>query len=142
MSLDPYSPPTVTIGVEAPAIQVPQEILIKIKRAWIAGIISGSMTLLVTLLAIVGIQILGVDAWYFTDVALIFGLTFGIYRKSRVCAIVMFVYFLASKIISMVQTGSPSGWLMGVLFAYFYFQGVLGTFAYHRFLKAQRTQQG
>jgi hypothetical protein len=142
MSPDPYSPPTATVGIERPPLLVPHEILKKIKGAWVAGIISGCMTLLVTLLAVAGVPILGADAWYFIDVVFLFGLTFGIYRKSRTCAVVMLVYFVVSKIITMMETGKPSGLLMGLLFAYFYFQGVVGTFAYHRFLKAQRAQEG
>lgn len=135
MSPDPYATPTSTVGIESPALLVPHEILTKIKRAWVTGVISGSITLLVTLLAVAGISFMGADAWFFFDVALIFGLTFGIYRKSRVCAVLMLIYFVASKIINIVQTGEFSGWLVGLLFAYLYFQGVVGTFAYHRFIK-------
>lgn len=51
--------------------EVPGEILKKIKNAWVAGIISGCITLAVTLLALSGTSILGFSAWELIDVALI-----------------------------------------------------------------------
>ena len=114
---------------------VPVEVLKKIKTAWIAGLISTAFTLIVTLLAVFGVRLLGFDAWEFVDVALLVGLTYGIYRKSRACAVLMVIYFVASKILLFIQTGKPSGIVLGLVFAYFYVQGVVGTFAYHKHIQ-------
>ena len=105
-----------------------------IRNAWIAGTISGVLTLLVTLISVAGVDIPGLefDLWNLFDVLLIFGLTFGISRKNRVCAVLMFVYFVASKVLMWQESGSVSGLGMAALFGYFFFQGILGTFAYHR----------
>ena len=108
----------------------------KIKNAWIAALISGTLTLLVTLYAVFGESIMGFDAWAFFDVALIFGLAYGIYRKSRTCAVVMLVYFVAAKIFLIAQTGTASGLPLALVFIYFYALGVVGTFRYHA-LRAQ-----
>ncbi|WP_386067081.1 hypothetical protein ACFJIW_21680 [Tahibacter sp. UC22_41] len=130
---NPYKAPVSTL--EAPAVEVPADVLKRIKNAWVAGCISGGLTLVVVLVAMSGADLPGIDAWMLPDVALIFGLTFGIYRKSRTCAVIMLVYYLASKILIMVETGKPGGLFMSALFAYFFWQGVSGTFAYHRFLR-------
>jgi serine/threonine-protein kinase len=117
---------------ESSQFTVPDDIAKKIKHAWIAGCISGGITLAFTLLAISGTSILFSSAWELVDVALIFGLAFGISRKSRTCAILMLVYFISAKIFIMSETGKPSGILLAIVFIYYYWQGVSGTFAYHK----------
>jgi hypothetical protein len=113
----------------------------KIKSAWIAACISGTVTLAVTLLAISGTSILNFSAWELIDVALIFGLAFGIYRKSRTCAVLMLVYFVAAKILLMVEAGKPNGLLLAIVFTYYFWQGVSGTFSFHRLKKAMSSLQ-
>ncbi|XLZ70596.1 hypothetical protein ABT364_01135 [Massilia sp. SR12] len=130
--MNPYLPPAADVAIEHAAPEVPAEIQKKIKQAWIAGTISGSMTLLFTLLAVSGTQAVGFNAWNFIDVVLIFGLAFGIYKKSRACAVLMLVYFIISKIIIAIETGSVSGTVLAVIFIYYYAQGIAGTFAYHK----------
>lgn len=112
-----------------------------IKNAWIAGIVSGSITLLVTIIAAFGIDILGFSLWNLLDVALIFGLTFGMYRKSRVCAVIMFVYFVASKVFIGIETGKVTGIPLALVFGYYFFQGIRGTFAWHQSEKKEKPMQ-
>lgn len=119
-----------------PSSTVSADVLKKIRNACIAGLITATVTLIVTLLAVFGVvQLFGFDAWEFVDVVLILGFTYGIYRKSRVCAVLMLVYFVASKIMLFMQTGKPNGLVMTLIFLYYYWQGVAGTFAYHRHFK-------
>jgi hypothetical protein len=127
---NPYSAPTAHVADVTP--EIPDDIRKKIKGASIAAAISGSITLVVTLIAMSGTDILGFSAWELVDVALIFGLAFGIYKKSRTCAVAMLLYFVVSKIILMVESGKPSGLLWAAIFIYYYWQGVSGTFAYHK----------
>ena len=105
----------------------------QIRNACIAGIIIGVLTLFVTLVFTFGVHIPGldVDLWYLVDVVVIFALTFGVYKKNRVCAVLMFVYFVGSKVLMWVESGNVSGLPTAALFGYFFFQGILGTFAYH-----------
>lgn len=133
--MNPYLPPVADVAVERAMPEVPPEIQKKIKQAWIAGAISGSMTLLFTLLAISGTKAAGFNAWNFIDVVLIFGLAFGIYKKSRACAVLMLVYFVVSKILIAIETGSVSGTVLAIIFIYYYAQGIAGTFAYHKLVK-------
>ncbi len=106
----------------------------KIRNAWIAAVISGSLTLALVLLAFYAPRwnALGINAWALIDVAFIYLMAFGIYRKSRTCAVLMLVYFTISKAIMMVQMGKPSGILLSLAFFYFFANGVAGTFAYHK----------
>lgn len=127
---NPYSAPTAHVADVTP--EIPADIRGKIKSAWVAAAISGSITLIVTLIAMSGTEILGFSAWELIDVALVFGLAFGIYKKSRACAVVMLIYFTISKIVVMVESGKPSGVLLSVIFIYYFWQGVSGTFAYHK----------
>lgn len=136
-SENPYLPPTSPVQEVAPApsLQVPEEILGKIKGAWVAALISASITLVFILVAISGTKIFNFDAWALFDVLLMLGLAFGIYKKSRACAVLMLSYFIFSKI-SLLAAGAPVSSLpMAVIFLYFYWQGVVGTFRYHAFLK-------
>jgi hypothetical protein len=110
-----------------------------IKRAWIAGVISGVITLMFTLIVMRGTQIPGVSAWTLVDVVLVFGLSYGIYRKNRVCAVVMLVYFAISKVYMMVVSGRVVGIGLGLVFMYLFFKGIIGTLEYHRLIKEERT---
>jgi hypothetical protein len=132
-----YAPPEADVALPAVEPQVPKATLRKIRNAWIAGLISAGMTLLLVLLAVAGTSIAGFTGWEIVDVALILGLTFGIYRKSRVCAVLMLVYFVVSKVLLILETGQASGIVLALVFFYYYAQGVAGTFAYHKQVNQQ-----
>ncbi|MFC1569088.1 hypothetical protein ACFL4L_02530 [bacterium] len=112
-----------------------EKALKKIKHATIAGLISGILTLIVTIIAIAANaqgQFAGFNDYFMIiDILLIFGLTFGIHKKNRTCAVLMFLYFLISKI-SMVPAMGARSLLQGIFFLYFFFEGIRGTFAYHK----------
>jgi hypothetical protein len=82
--------------------------------------------------------------------AVFYGLTFGIYKKNRVCSLVMFVSFFVntlyaiivktSLIINKGDVGFLAGSLIfGLIIAFYinvvFLQGLRGTFAYHRMLR-------
>jgi len=106
-----------------------------IRNAWIAGIISGTLTLILSL-----IGALGFDLWNLSDAFLMFGLTFGIYKKNRACAIILFIYFVGDKIFALLQSpaSAATGIPMAIVFGYFFFQGIRGTFAYHKIAKTDQ----
>lgn len=111
----------------------------RIKIGWISGLISGSLTLLFTLLATEGMYYLegheDMNILYLLDVFLIFGLSFGMWRKSRACATIMFIYFVISKIWFYAENGIGSESVFGIFYCYLYFLAVLGTFSYHKLAK-------
>jgi len=122
----------------------------KIKGAWMVGVASGSVTLVFTLVAMKR------NVWGFTisnlgDVLLVFTLAFGIYMRNRVCAILMLVYFLVAKVFIWMRlaliTDLPKGVWVGyllftMLFCYFFFEGIRGTFAYHRLEREAKSRGG
>lgn len=64
--------------------------------------------------------------------------TFGIYKKSRTCAVLMLLLFAANKVIMWFESGSVSGLPVSLIFLYFYFMGVVGTFQYHKIIKQKK----
>jgi len=114
-----------------------------IKNAWIAGAISGVLTMIVAL-----IGAFGYDLWNLIDAFLILGLSFGIYKKNRACAVILFVYWIGGKILQIVelgvqgQVGSSIGTLpIAIIFGYYFFQGIRGTFAYRRIVKEETKEE-
>lgn len=127
---NPYAAPTSTVGDVEPPIS--DAILGKIRKAAIAAAVVGAMTGVLIGLSMAGVAQTGFDAWALLDVALAFGLAYGIHRRSRTCAVAMLVYFIASKIILAIELRQVSGLPLALLIGYFLVQGVSGTFAYHR----------
>jgi hypothetical protein len=60
------------------------------------------------------------------------GLSYGVYRKSRVCAVLMLAFFLLNKVIMWMNAGTPNGVVMSLVFFWLFGQGVVGTFEYHK----------
>ena len=68
MNEEGYSSPQAELHNEENK-EVPVEILKKIKYAWIAGIISIAVTVVLTLISMSGTDIAGLDAFAFIDVS-------------------------------------------------------------------------
>ena len=133
-----FTPPKATVddlAAEGDDIVVPDAVLKKIRNAWIAALVSAGVTLVVALLALAGNHVGPFTGGELVDVVFILALAFGISRRSRTCAVIMFGYFLVSKILLIRQTGQAGGLFMGIAFLYFYAMGVAGTFEYHKLRK-------
>jgi ribosomal protein L40E len=114
----------------------------RIKLAWVAGVISALMTLVVSLLPLLRVSIAGFDlSGIFLNIfgAFVVGaLAFGIYRKSRICAAVLFGYFFFWKVVFVLKYGFIfSGLWTGFIFLYCFVQGIRGTFEWHSLEKEQ-----
>lgn len=72
----------------------------------------------------------------FIDAAILFALAGGIYRKSRICAILALGYYLINQVvrIRLLHGAVPVGSLLGgvSIFVALYTLSVVGTFAWHR----------
>jgi serine/threonine-protein kinase len=146
-SANPYSPPDAPVKDQADKSAFAEKIRNRIKRAAITGVISGIGTLLVGGGAIAtngGSSTALVS--YVADFLIDVGLAYGIYRKSRACAVTMFVYSLIFKFFLIVLIfskhvdretvmGLSILFVFGSVFLYFYFFGILGTYAYRKQLK-------
>ena len=109
-----------------------------IKNAWVAGAVSAAITFILSLIGAYNDDFrytYGFDTWSLLDVALVAGLTYGIYRKKRFAALGMLVYFVASKFIMAASGGNFSGGLMSLIFAYLFFQGTRASFQLHKHLR-------
>ena len=134
-----YTPQQVPVA-DAPVdagdeVVVPAAVLKKIRNASVAAVIAGVITLVLAALAISGNPMgghTGMDAF---DALFVFGMAYGIHRKSRVCATLMLCYFALSKYLLFKASGQASGLLSGFVFLYFYAMGVQGTFEYHKLRK-------
>lgn len=107
-----------------------------IRNAWIAGCISASITLLVSVLSIFFPDITaktGIDAWSIVDAILIAGLSYGMYRENRFCAAGLLVYFIVAKIIMAIDTQNFQGVAQGLVFIYFFFQGAVASFQLRKY---------
>jgi serine/threonine-protein kinase len=136
MSDDRFAPPTAEVLMPEVAADVPEAIRKKIRNAWMAGLASALVTLLFVLLAVSGTSLLGFGLAQLVDVALILGLSLGIFKKSRVCAVLMLLYFLYAKFQLLRFDGvGAANMVTALLFIYFYAGGVIGTYRYHKHVR-------
>jgi S1-C subfamily serine protease/Tfp pilus assembly protein PilF len=104
-----------------------------IQRAWFAALVCGGATLTFALFALGGRQLVpGLNAYAIIDAATLFGLGFGVYKRSRICAVLLLAYTAGSEIwiISSGAAVKPSP--LRLIFIYFYLRGMLAIFAHHR----------
>ena len=109
----------------------------QIKLAWQGGTFQGIIYLVFILLTLAGygffIRFTGllIDISGLLNVCLIFGLSFGIYKKSRVAAVIMLIYFVSIQAWAAIELKSIPG-ILSWLLLIAYVRGVQGTFAYHK----------
>ncbi len=104
-----------------------------VTTAWLAGAVLVIITLVATMISLLARPLPGFTVWSFADVAIGAALTYGIYRYSRVCALVMLAYFLVGKVLVWFQHGGSIvvGIPIAIGFGYLFVDGIRGTFAYN-----------
>lgn len=133
-----YQAPESTLDQNTIIKPAPESITKPIKNAVIAGSIVTGLTLALSILAMVNQQlVMGIGQDAIVDGILYLGLTFGVYKKSRVSAIFLFSLFTMSKIYMISESGSYRGILFSLILIYYFFKGILATFEYHKFMKQQ-----
>jgi hypothetical protein len=105
-----------------------------IKVAWEAAGLVAVITFLALLANLAGFNIGDMNLWSLIDVAFASLLAFGIYRKSRTCAVLMFLYYLLSKVITIVESPKTIGGsiFLSLFFVWAFLNGIRGTFTYHK----------
>jgi hypothetical protein len=93
---------------------------------WIAAVIAGFFT---TFCVITGC----LNKYYIVDMALLFGLAYGVYRRSRTCAVLLLAYAIASQAMFFSRGRQPSAIALVSAGTFFtaYALGVIGTFVSH-----------
>ena len=115
-----------------------------INYAWKVGSVWGLLVLTLTLSSEFNDEIrqrFGHDLWNLFDVVVIFSLTYGVYKKSRICSILLLSYFILSQITYIAETEGYHGGVFALVFLYFYIQGIRGTFEYHNIKKNDEDYQ-
>ena len=138
MTTNPFETPKASLDVPATMETANPAIDKKIKSAWVAGLISAGVTLALILISFTGTSIGGVDAWALIDLFIILGLSYGVFRKSRTCAVLLLLVFVANKLLMWATAGNVSGLPLALIFIWFFGQGVVGTFQHH---KARKVEQ-
>ena len=132
MENNPYKSPDSDL-VTKKSFLAPEKIEKKIKTGWIFACVSGFLTLVATSYSLYAGELVNyINAWNFLDVALVFILAYGIYRKNRTAATIMLLYFVASKIDMYLKTNSIANPLLAIIFCFVFLQAMIGTFQYHK----------
>lgn len=109
-----------------------------IKRAWMVAIFTATITMLVGVMAIAGARpVASLDGTALIDAAILYGLAFGIYKRSRICAVGLILYVVIAAGLAVNQGTKVSP--LQVIFAYFYCRGLLAIFTYHKQLSSRST---
>lgn len=118
----------------------------KIRKAWVAGaVVTGLTVLAAVIFSIIvsdqargQLKTVGSSPELILSAIIFGGLSIGVYRRSRVCALLICTIYILEKIWTIAVTGKIAGILIGLLFIYYFVGGVQGTFDYHRIMKNRR----
>ena len=117
-------------------LETPETCLAAIKNGWVAGIISITLTLIIMLVGIYSNSENETLNYYadpnlILDIILMVVMVFFIYRKSRIAATCMFLYFIVSKYIQWTDLGEIQGVPIALIFTLLYFNAMRGTYIWH-----------
>lgn len=101
---------------------------------WVAAIVAGTLMALFALTRAFGFGPLNL-----TDAALLIGLAYGIYRRSRICAVLVLVYHALNlaALYGRAHYLPPNVVAVALAFAALYVLGIVGTFAHHAHRRTQ-----
>jgi hypothetical protein len=116
-----------------------------INGAWLAGLVVGLLTLIWTIIAILfsSSDSRGAALAPLANAAILFALSYGVWRKNKICAVLLSAYFVALvtwKTSSWVQSKIvPLGILPDFIALLLCLNGVRGVFAFHKIKQAGAT---
>jgi len=104
-----------------------------VTRAWMAASIQAGLTLIMGVLAAAGVFVApGFDAWILVDAAMVAALAYGVWKRSRICALLLLIYALGNEVYLALQETSHFS-ILRLIFIYFYFRGTIQLFREHRY---------
>jgi hypothetical protein len=110
-----------------------------VNNAFAATMIIGIVTLIMTLVAIFITPFLGFNVYSIGDVIFIFLLAYGIWKRNRIAAALMPIYFALSKIIIAIDGDmTVTSAVIGIFFELFLIKGAIGTFVLHKKTKHRK----
>ncbi len=128
-----FAPPKAAteVRVSEEAFVTP-EVMKQIRAGCLAGVISSVSAPLFALMAIARDSEPPLAAADFIDVGIVWLLAYGIYRRSRVCAVLMLIHFVGLKFLQLRHGFNLSAVVSLALLGTLYVHGVLGAFEFHR----------
>jgi eukaryotic-like serine/threonine-protein kinase len=114
---------------------------IAIRNGAIAGAVQGTIFLVGVLVALgnsfssrtaTNTLIFGLALTFLT-----LALAFGVYQKNRVCAVILFAFFIIITLPALFTSLSIGSLLLTLALGYFYFEGMRGTFSYYKITRSQ-----
>ncbi|WP_019500964.1 serine/threonine-protein kinase [Pseudanabaena sp. PCC 6802] len=112
-----------------------------IRNGAIAGAVQGALLVVITLASLgssISARSANNLAGNLIDILLIFGLAFGVYQKNRICAVALFAYFVFGKLLQLFTNQLPiAALILALVFGYFYFEGMRGTFSYYKLTRSR-----
>ncbi len=101
-----------------------------IKVTWVTTIVVASISIVFYVAAKAWPDVLGKFAPGLLDVAIVVGLGYGVYRRSRVCAVLLVGFWVFAKLVQMYQlhTGPRAE---AILIGYIFIMGARATFRIH-----------
>lgn len=95
---------------------------------WIAAAIAGLATLAFSLTSSFGL-----NHYNLVDAAILLALAYGIYRRSRTCAVLALAYHVLNRAMLYANAHEmpPATTVITLIFAALYVLGVIGTFVHH-----------
>ena len=104
-----------------------------------AAFLCAGVTALFALLAELGWALVkGFDIWALGDAIIIGALGIGVWRMSRICAVLALVTYTAERLFAWATNGSSNP-MLAVIFIVYFINGVRGTFAYQEYKTESRT---
>ena len=118
-----------------------EEANVLIKKGVNAGMLYGGISFVV-ILFVQGFSTLddGFLKFAWLDIGIIYGLTYGIYLKSRACAGLLMGYYILSKVAMLTQGGiGLIGLFVAIVFVKAFYQSWQGTVLYHQVKQSRAT---
>lgn len=148
------TPPPISAKEQRPAIEVPGEITRPIKYLWVMGFIMSGVALLVALIVfnsmyqgfkrgdVAGLAVILAVGGLFLDAVVYAGLSWGIRRKSRAAACILFGYYLVGQALFTMQNIGSLMFRLSIMaiVLIFLYRGTRATFAYHRHVTQRRSE--
>ena len=103
--------------------------------AW-AAFLSAAITFILATIALSGTKIMGMGAENYIDVLILAGLGFGVLKASRICAVVLFIYFVGNIVLRLSEGQQTGAIASAIIWGALYLNGMRGAFAYHRLKNA------
>ena len=103
------------------------------REGFIASMAVSIITTIGIIISMTGVDFLGLDLFAFLDVAIFLIIGFGIYKISRIAAVLGLCLYLFEQI-SMILVSGRFSWMM-IIFTLAFCNSIRGTFAYHKFKK-------